>query len=149
MNEDLGQIAFVFSDKTGMLNKLVCWNSETFPGTLTRNIMTFKRVSIEGRVYASMHVSTKPGKHRLPDYNNNNFSANPDSRLRNPSSELLKIFFDDFSGGASRSRNHDRLLKGNTLIMHLKSKRPQASAIRDTLRIMSVCHTVIPERVGV
>lgn len=42
LNEELGQIEYIFSDKTG---------------TLTQNIMTFKKCSINGRVYGKGIVS--------------------------------------------------------------------------------------------
>lgn len=39
LNEELGQIEYIFSDKTG---------------TLTQNIMTFNKASINGRVYGEL-----------------------------------------------------------------------------------------------
>ncbi|XP_063230598.1 probable phospholipid-transporting ATPase IA isoform X2 [Bacillus rossius redtenbacheri] len=78
LNEELGQVKYVFSDKTG---------------TLTRNVMDFKRCSVAGSVYT------------------------PCEEPHN--SQLVK----DMLSGHSNARY-----------------------IREFLILMSVCHTVIPEK---
>ncbi|KAJ8934426.1 hypothetical protein NQ318_000643 [Aromia moschata] len=78
LNEELGQVKYVFSDKTG---------------TLTRNVMEFKRCAIGHDIY-------------------------------------------------SISENIDESL----LVQHLRQGHKNAELIRDLLVLLSVCHTVIPER---
>lgn len=46
LNEELGQIEYIFSDKTG---------------TLTQNIMTFNKASIEGKMYGEV-LDSKTGE---------------------------------------------------------------------------------------
>lgn len=45
VNEDLGQIKYIFSDKTG---------------TLTSNVMNFKMMSIEGKTYGDYSQTSSP-----------------------------------------------------------------------------------------
>ncbi|CAG9857925.1 unnamed protein product [Phyllotreta striolata] len=78
LNEELGQIKYIFSDKTG---------------TLTRNIMEFKKCAVGQNVY--------PLTDNMEDC---------------------------------------------MLVKHLKSDHKNAALIREMLVLLSICHTVIPEK---
>uniref|UniRef100_A0A1B6DN12 Phospholipid-transporting ATPase n=1 Tax=Clastoptera arizonana TaxID=38151 RepID=A0A1B6DN12_9HEMI len=82
LNEELGMVKYIFSDKTG---------------TLTRNVMEFKQCSIGDQIYS------------LTD------SDNP---------------------------------KDLFLVQHLQQGHPLSNTIREFMVLMSVCHTVIPERLA-
>ncbi|CAH1113541.1 unnamed protein product [Psylliodes chrysocephalus] len=78
LNEELGQVKYIFSDKTG---------------TLTRNIMEFKKCAVGRDVYP--------------------LTENVDDSL---------------------------------LVSHLRSDHKNAALIREMLVLLSICHTVIPEK---
>lgn len=80
LNEELGQVKYVFSDKTG---------------TLTRNVMEFKRCVVGSEIYST--------------------SDSVESTL---------------------------------LVQHLKQGHKNAELIRELMVLLSVCHTVIPEKMA-
>ncbi|XP_017784427.1 PREDICTED: probable phospholipid-transporting ATPase IA isoform X2 [Nicrophorus vespilloides] len=96
LNEELGQVKYIFSDKTG---------------TLTRNVMEFKRCAVGNEVYTL-------------------------SESQDTESLLVNV----------RINNCFECCIQDSHLQHILNDHANADLLRDLLILLSVCHTVIPEK---
>ncbi|KAJ3349337.1 hypothetical protein GGF32_005659 [Allomyces javanicus] len=112
LSDDLGQIEYIFSDKTG---------------TLTQNVMQLRKCSIAGRVYGDSYMKAEP---------------------RNQSAMCAQML--DAVAQLNQSGPAIRLDKPATfvdtdVVPHLADPH---SAATDFFRLLAVCNTVLPEKIG-
>jgi phospholipid-translocating ATPase len=109
--DDLGQIEYIFSDKTG---------------TLTSNIMDFKRASIDGVVYGRQIDS----EHQTPEHH----TKDEELMMERFKTICSTKYFDKNPGFVD-----------SNLPQHIIDNGVQASKIREFFSLLAVCHTVLVE----
>lgn len=109
--DDLGQIEYIFSDKTG---------------TLTSNVMDFKRASIDGIIYGRSIDQKVPAATQKKER---------DEMIERFSQICSTKYFDKNAGFVDPS-----------LPQHLIENGIQAGKIREFFSLLSVCHSVMIEK---
>jgi magnesium-transporting ATPase (P-type) len=118
---DLGQVKYVFSDKTG---------------TLTQNVMRFKRCSVDGSIFGAPVVKANP-------------NGDDDDDDQDYDEEMLRSKFHDLKqllvGSISLKMNDDDAGGDSDEIAKPIGKTLTFNA-EMFLRVMSICHTVVVEK---
>ncbi|CAG8456461.1 4872_t:CDS:10 [Ambispora leptoticha] len=145
LSDDLGQIEYVFSDKTG---------------TLTRNIMEFRRCSIGGKLYGNNGWAGKTdaeiGKELITQGETAKVNVNSDEIFWEYKEELRKVFEPKYA-----STNRDFLtfvdpeifkdLQGDAdegSSLEEKDANKRSRYIREFFTLLAVCHTVVVDPIS-
>ncbi|RHZ68264.1 hypothetical protein Glove_296g27 [Diversispora epigaea] len=125
ISDDLGQIEYIFSDKTG---------------TLTQNVMEFKKCTINGISYGQGETDTtrsaKLSEHGASSFKNDemNLAAEKDLMLQ----EMSTIFNNKYMSS-------NVTFIDSKLYQDLRADDQQSKAIQDFFSALALCHTVLVE----
>jgi len=127
LSDDLGQIEYIFSDKTG---------------TLTRNVMNFRKCSINGVLYGDAYVTeAQVGQNKA-----NNINMSMEDIERGFEDELIAmhtVMKEVFN--PVYVMNKPTFADAN-LFKHLKENGDQASFIKEFFILLATCNTVLTEK---
>ena len=118
---DLGRIQYIFSDKTG---------------TLTQNVMRFKRCSVDGMVFGAPIQKSRPGADAATDENNDDDEPPSFHPLRQLLVGRFKSSAPAGLEGLGGQMSSSVVEEGNKLTFNAEM----------FLRVMGLCHTVVVEK---
>ncbi|KAF2770332.1 aminophospholipid-translocating P4-type ATPase [Teratosphaeria nubilosa] len=131
ISDDLGQIEYIFSDKTG---------------TLTQNVMEFKKCTINGENYGEAYTEALAGMQKRQGINVEEEGARHRAEIAEDRIKMLRAIRDLHDN--PYLRDEDLTFVSSQFIADLRgdSGPVQKAACEQFMLALAVCHTVITER---
>ena len=130
ISDDLGQIEYIFSDKTG---------------TLTQNVMEYKKCTINGVPYGEAYTEAEAGLHRRQGIDVEEEGARVQAEIAEARVEMLKSLRQMHDNPYLRDENLTFIAPNFVADLTGTSGDEQKRANEDFMLALALCHTVITE----
>ncbi|KAK9473226.1 uncharacterized protein V1510DRAFT_393138 [Dipodascopsis tothii] len=133
ISDDLGQIEYIFSDKTG---------------TLTQNVMQLKKCTVNGVSYGEAYTEAMAGIQKREGLDAEKLGAQARERIARAHADMIVSLKDIYDNPYLRPEN--ATLVAPTYVDDMKgaSGSEQAAATRNFMLALALCHSVLTEKVS-
>lgn len=130
ISDDLGQIEYIFSDKTG---------------TLTQNVMEFKKCTINGRPYGEAYTEAEAGMRRREGVDVEKEAAEVNAQIAESRVEMLRELRKMHDNVYLKDENLTFISPDYVHDLNGRSGEEQRRACERFMVALALCHTVITE----
>ncbi|KAJ5595575.1 uncharacterized protein N7459_001783 [Penicillium hispanicum] len=130
ISDDVGQVEYIFSDKTG---------------TLTQNVMEFKKSTINGVSYGEAYTEAQIGMRRREGANADEEAAQARAQITADGQKMLAMLRRVHDNPYLRDENLTFIAPNFVADLEGQSGEGQQAAVEHFMLALAVCHTVITE----
>ena len=131
ISDDLGQIEYIFSDKTG---------------TLTQNVMEFKKATIGGEPYGEAYTEAQAGMQKRQGIDVAKESDRAKKQIEQDRLETIRLLRQQHDNPYLQDEGIQMVAPNLVADLSGAAGEPQAKANYDFMVALALCHSVITER---
>lgn len=133
ISDDLGQIEYIFSDKTG---------------TLTQNVMEFKKCTVNGVPYGEAYTEAQAGMQKRMGINVEEEGARVRAEIARDRIEMIKNLREIHDNPYMHDDKITFVASDYIRDIRGQSGEEQSDACAHFMLVLALCHTVLPDRIS-